>query len=211
LKTLAELLLPVPDLREIHGDTGIGIKNLRFDSRLVQAGDCFVAVRGATSDGHQFIDKAIENGAAAIVCEEMPGLFDVSDKSGIQIPHSVLVKDSAEALGLMAAAFYDYPSQELQVVGITGTNGKTTITTLLHQLYTALGYKAGLIGTVENRIGADIAPSTHTTPDAVSLQQLLRRMADAGCAMSCSWKPAAMPYTSGVSPEWNLPAPCLPT
>jgi len=182
LKTLAELLHSVPDVREIHGDTGIGINNLRFDSRLVQAGDCFVAVRGATSDGHQFIDKAIENGAAAIVCEEMPGLFDVSNESGIRNPEFVIVKDSAEALGLMAAAFYDYPSRELQVVGITGTNGKTTITTLLHQLYTALGYKAGLIGTVENRIGADITPSTHTTPDAVSLQQLLRRMADAGCA-----------------------------
>lgn len=174
---LSQLLQHV-EVHESHGDLAIEAGQIRFDSRQVQAGDVFVAVRGVQSDGHQFIDKAIENGAAAIVCEELPGSFN----SAIRIPQSVIVKDSAEALGLMAAAFYDHPAQQLKVVGVTGTNGKTTITTLLHQLYTALGYRAGLIGTVENRIGTEVVPSTHTTPDAVSLQQLLRRMADAGCA-----------------------------
>lgn len=174
---LSQLLQHV-EVHESHGDLAVEVGQIRFDSRQVQAGDVFVAVRGVQSDGHQFIDKAIENGAAAIVCEELPGLFN----SAIRIPQSVIVKDSAEALGLMAAAFYDHPARHLKVVGVTGTNGKTTITTLLHQLYTALGYRAGLIGTVENRIGTEVVPSTHTTPDAVSLQQLLRRMADAGCA-----------------------------
>lgn len=175
---LSQLLQNV-QINESHGDLAVEVGQIRFDSRQVQAGDVFVAVRGVQSDGHQFIDKAIENGAVAIVCEELPDPF----QSAIRIPQSaIIVKDAAEALGLMAAAFYDYPSRQLKVVGVTGTNGKTTITTLLHQLYTALGYKAGLIGTVENRIGAETVPSTHTTPDAVSLQHLLRRMADAGCA-----------------------------
>lgn len=173
MKTLATLLLHVPGIRETRGSAGIEVKNLQFDSRQVQAGDCFVAVRGAVADGHQFIDKAIENGAAAIVAEACTG-----PANG---PVVVLVDNSARALGWMAAAWYEYPSRHMQVVGITGTNGKTTTATLLHQLYTALGYRTGLIGTVENRIGAEAVPSTHTTPDPLNLQHLLRRMADAGC------------------------------
>ncbi len=174
---LSQLLQNV-QINESHGDLAVEVGQIRFDSRQVQAGDVFVAVRGVQSDGHQFIDKAIENGAAAIVCEVIPQ----SVASPRDNPDFVIVKDSAEALGLMASAFYDYPSRQLKVVGVTGTNGKTTITTLLHQLYATLGYKAGLIGTVENRVGDQVVPSTHTTPDAVNLQQLLRRMADAGCA-----------------------------
>ena len=172
LKTLADLLLHVPGIRKTHGNTGIAVKNLQFDSRRVQPGDCFVAIRGVAADGHQFIDKAIANGAVAIIGEtEIAGEISV-----------VQVENSAVALGYLAAAFYDHPSKQLQVVGVTGTNGKTTVTTLLHQLYAALGYKPGLLGTVENRIGSATMTSTHTTPDALSLQQLLRQMADAGCA-----------------------------
>lgn len=166
------LLHDVPGIRQTNGDTGIEIRAIRFDSRAVQPGDCFVAVRGVAHDGHLFIDKAIENGASAIVAESVPENTAVT---------TVQVADSAEALGCLASAFYGNPSRHMQVVGVTGTNGKTTTTTLLHQLYSTLGYKTGLIGTVENRIGDTIVPSTHTTPDAVSLQELLRQMADAGC------------------------------
>lgn len=166
------LLHDVPGIRQTIGDTGIEIRAIRFDSRAVQPGDCFVAVRGVGNDGHQFLDKAIENGAAAIVAEELP--------ASLPVP-AVQVADSAEALGHLASAFYGHPSRQMRVVGITGTNGKTTTTTLLHQLFTALGHQTGLIGTVENRIGNEVLPSTHTTPDAVALQHLLRRMADAGC------------------------------
>ncbi|MEQ1745764.1 MAG: UDP-N-acetylmuramoyl-L-alanyl-D-glutamate--2,6-diaminopimelate ligase [Saprospiraceae bacterium] len=169
---LTNLLHNVPGIRQITGDTGIEIRAIRFDSRSVQPGDCFVAVRGASHDGHQYIGKAIENGAVAIVAESLP------EKTAAV---TVLVADSAEALGCMASAFYGHPSHRMHVVGITGTNGKTTTTTLLHQLYRALGHQTGLIGTVENRIGDTVLPSTHTTPDAVSLQKLLREMADAGC------------------------------
>ncbi len=173
MKTLAELLASVSGVRAVAGDTSAPIRGLRFDSRQVQAGDCFVAVRGTAVDGHQFIDKAIENGAIAVVLETPPAA---------QLPvATVTVENSAEALGQLAAAAYNHPARAMRVVGITGTNGKTTVSTLLHQLFAALGRKTGLIGTVENRIGGETLTSTHTTPDAVRLQELLRKMADAGC------------------------------
>jgi UDP-N-acetylmuramoyl-L-alanyl-D-glutamate--2,6-diaminopimelate ligase len=161
---------------EAQGSTDIEIGQIRFDSRAVQPGDVFVAVRGVAVDGHQFIDKAIENGAVAVVAEENSGEFIIHHSSFI------IVKDSAEALGQMASNFYGNPSEEFTLVGITGTNGKTTTATLLWQLFTALGYKCGLIGTVENRVGQEVLSSTHTTPDAVRLHELLRKMADAGCS-----------------------------
>lgn len=145
---------------------------IRFDSRAVQGGDIFVAVRGVAVDGHSFIETAIEKGASAIVAETAP----MGAIAWIQ------VENSAEALGQLAANFYGNPSGECKLVGVTGTNGKTTSVTLLWQLFTALGYKCGLIGTVENRVGDRVLSSTHTTPDAVQLQALLREMADAGCA-----------------------------
>ncbi|HNM26615.1 MAG TPA: UDP-N-acetylmuramoyl-L-alanyl-D-glutamate--2,6-diaminopimelate ligase [Saprospiraceae bacterium] len=153
----------------------VAIGAIRFDSRQVQPGDLFVAVRGAGADGHDFIQKALENGAAAVVCEQQPAVADPA-------PALVRVADSAEALGRMAANYYGRPSEQIGLVGVTGTNGKTTVTTLLWQCFSRLGYRCGLIGTVENRVGDQIVPSTHTTPDAVSLQALLRQMADAGCA-----------------------------
>ncbi len=158
---------------EAQGSTDIEIGQIRFDSRAVQPGDVFVAVKGAAVDGHQFIDKAIENGAVAVVHSEA-----VTSSHRLT---TIRVADSAEALGQMASNYYGNPSEELALIGITGTNGKTTTATLLWQLFTALGYKCGLIGTVENRVGEEVIPSTHTTPDSVRLHELFRQMADAGC------------------------------
>jgi len=162
---------------EVQGSMDIEIGQIRFDSRAVQPGDVFVAVRGAAVDGHQFIDKAIEKGAVAVVCERPSDNLTSSETITW-----VRVHDAAEALGEMASAYYGNPSEEITLVGITGTNGKTTTATLLWQLFTALGYKCGLIGTVENRVGEEVIASTHTTPDAVRLHELLRQMADAGCS-----------------------------
>ncbi len=167
-------LLQNLQVQEAQGSTDIEIGQIRFDSRTVQPGDVFVAVRGAAVDGHQFIDKAIEKGAVAVVHSD-----------GVTSSHpvtTVQVVDSAETLGLMASNYYGNPSEELALIGITGTNGKTTTATLLWQLFTALGYKCGLIGTVENRIGDQVLTSTHTTPDAVRVHELIRQMADAGCS-----------------------------
>ncbi len=176
MSNLTQLLAQVPGV-EIHGDLDFEVGQLRFDSRQVQPGDVFVAVRGGQVNGHEFIDIAIKNGASAIVCETNNQLPIANN----QIP-VILVNDSAEALGIMAANYYRHPSNALQLIGVTGTNGKTTTVTLLHQLFTQLGYRCGLIGTVENRIGDAVLASTHTTPNAVRLQALLRDMANAGCS-----------------------------
>ncbi len=170
--TLKQLLKNV-QVQDIQGDTAVEVGQIRFDSRAVQPGDVFVAVKGVAADGHQFIDKAIENGAAAIVCEK--------PTANSQRP-TALVADSAEALGQMASNYYGNPSAAIKLIGITGTNGKTTTATLLWQLFTSLGYKCGLIGTVENRVGDVIVPSTHTTPDAIRVHGLFREMADAACS-----------------------------
>ncbi len=177
MPTLNQLLKDV-QIVDTYGDLAVEVGSILFDSRQVQPGDVFVAVKGAQADGHAFIDIAIKNGAIAVVANAG------SNNSAFRTPHSVFVfvQDSAETLGQMAANYYDRPSEQLQLVGITGTNGKTTTVTLLHQLFSRLGYRCGLIGTVENRIGDSVVPSTHTTPDAVRLQALLREMADAGCS-----------------------------
>lgn len=158
---------------DIQGQTRLDIGQIRFDSRMVSPGDVFVAVRGVAVDGHQFIPVALEKGARVIVCEEWSGETNAT---------IIRVKDSAEMLGVLASRFYGNPSEAFILIGVTGTNGKTTTTTLLWQLFTSLGYKCGLIGTVENRIGSAVIPSTHTTPDAVRLHALFREMADAGCS-----------------------------
>jgi len=169
--TLKQLLKNVQVL-DTQGDTAVEVGQIRFDSRAVQSGDVFVAVKGVAADGHQFIDKAIKNGAAAIVCE--------TPTANSQRP-TVQVANSAEALGQMASNFFGNPSAAIKLIGITGTNGKTTSATLLWQLFTRMGYKCGLIGTVENRVGVGVIPSTHTTPDAVRVHELFREMADAAC------------------------------
>jgi UDP-N-acetylmuramoyl-L-alanyl-D-glutamate--2,6-diaminopimelate ligase len=161
-------------LTSSFGNMNVEVKGICFDSRKVQPGFLFVAVKGTLSDGHQFISKATELGASIIVCEKLPGTID-------ETLTYVTVKDSAHALGIIASNFYDNPSDKLKLVGVTGTNGKTTTVTLLYQLFTSLGYKAGMISTVENRIVDKVVPSTHTTPDPIQLNELLKKMKEAGC------------------------------
>jgi UDP-N-acetylmuramoyl-L-alanyl-D-glutamate--2,6-diaminopimelate ligase len=150
------------------------IKEIQFDSRQIQPGDLFIAVRGTLTDGHLYIGKAITNGAIAIVCEELPENMP-GDIVFIQ------VKNSAEALGYIASNFYDNPSTRLKVVAVTGTNGKTTTVTLLHQVFINLGYKAGLLSTIHNKIDEQIIHATHTTPDQIQLNRLLGQMVKKGC------------------------------
>ncbi|MDD3077673.1 MAG: UDP-N-acetylmuramoyl-L-alanyl-D-glutamate--2,6-diaminopimelate ligase [Paludibacter sp.] len=161
-------------LKKYAGDTDIEIADIQFDSRKVTQGSVFVATRGTAADGHDFIPMAIEKGATAIVCETIPE----------EKPEEILfieVENSAEALGQMASAFYGFPSSKLILAGVTGTNGKTTIATLLYKLFRELGYKAGLLSTVVNYINNKTIEATHTTPDALELNELLARMVDAGC------------------------------
>lgn len=150
------------------------VKGICSDSRKVKEGFAFIAVKGTLSDGHEFIEKAITSGASVIVCEKMPGT--IQDNVTY-----VTVKDSAFALGVIASNFYSTPSEKLKLVGVTGTNGKTTTVTLLYKLFSALGYNVGLISTVDNRIIDDVIPSTHTTPDPIALNELLKRMIEKGC------------------------------
>jgi UDP-N-acetylmuramoyl-L-alanyl-D-glutamate--2,6-diaminopimelate ligase len=156
------------------GNTGIEVDSIEFDSRKVKPGTVFVAVRGTQVDGHDFISKAVELGAKAIVCEKLPDFL----AEGVTF---IEVKDSAFALGVMAANFYGNPSSKLKLVAVTGTNGKTTTVTLLFRLFRKLGYNVGLLSTVTNRINDNEIPSTHTTPDPVSLNQLLNQMVKEGC------------------------------
>lgn len=161
-------------IRSVNGNLQTGIGGLQIDSRKIVKDDCFIAIRGIQADGHQFIETAISKGAIAIVCEQLP----VEMKQGVTY---VQVEGCDEAAGWMASHFYDEPSQKLKLVGITGTNGKTTVATLLYKLFTALGYDCGLLSTVQNMIGTEVYEATHTTPDAISINALLRRMVDAGC------------------------------
>ncbi len=169
-------------LKQVQGNTSVDVTGIEIDSRKIQKGFVFVAIRGEQSDGHQFIDKAISLGAIAIVCEEMPIEF-VNDITYL------LVNNTHEAAAYMAHQFYGEPSGRFLLVGITGTNGKTTIATVLFKLFTHLGYTCGLVSTVQNQIGDEIIPAIHTTPDAIRLNMLLKQMADAGCThvfMECS-------------------------
>ncbi|MVN20735.1 UDP-N-acetylmuramoyl-L-alanyl-D-glutamate--2,6-diaminopimelate ligase [Mucilaginibacter arboris] len=150
------------------------ITALVFDSRKVVPGSLFFAVRGTLADGHLFIDQAIAAGAVAVVCEEIP-----QGKNADTV--FIKVKDASEALGFAAANFYDHPSAKLKLVGVTGTNGKTTVVTLLFKLFRELGYKCGMLSTVENRINNEVIPATHTTPDPIALNQLLYEMVELGC------------------------------
>ena len=159
----------------ITGPQRPGIRCIQFNSRKVEKGDLFVAVRGTQVDGHDYIPDAIAQGASAIVCETLP-----ADELDPAVSY-VLVDDSAAALALLAAAYYGHPSQKLRLVGVTGTNGKTTIATLLYDLFTALGHRCGLISTVVYRVGEERIESTHTTPDPLTLNRLMAEMVDAGC------------------------------
>ena len=178
---LKDILYKV-NIRSVYGNTAIGVKDLQTDSRRISSGSCFIAVKGTVSDGHDFIEKAIENGAVAIICEAIPSAIN-------EMVTYVAVENSAAAAGIMSHRFYGEPSAKMKVVGVTGTNGKTTIATLLWKLFSAMGYRCGLISTVQNMVGDTVISATHTTPDAISLNILLRRMLDDGCThvfMECS-------------------------
>ncbi len=163
------------EINKLAGSTDVEVSGLHFDSREIKQGNVFVATRGTAVDGHDFIEAAITNGASAVVCEEFPLIRNT------QIVY-VQVLDSASALGNMASNWYGSPSQSLTLVGVTGTNGKTTIATLLYKLFRGLGFKAGLLSTVCNYVNDIELEATHTTPDSITLNKLLRQMVDAGCA-----------------------------
>lgn len=158
----------------VIGDIEQEVKGIDSDSRNIKPQYMFIAVKGTTVDGHKFIGKAIELGATAILCEDMPEEV----KEGITY---ITVKDSQLALGQLASAWYNYPSEKLKLVGVTGTNGKTTIATLLYKMFKIFGEKTGLLSTVCNYVGEKAVPSTHTTPDPISLNSLLNDMVEEGC------------------------------
>ncbi len=173
MKLLKEILYKT-NIEQVAGSTSVNISDIAFDSRKVSEWSLFVAVRGVVADGHDFISTAIEKGAIAIICEEMPVNI-------IPTITYVKVKDSSHALAIVCNNFYDDPSSKLKLIGVTGTNGKTTSVTLLHSLFTQLGFKCGMISTVKNLIGEITIPSTHTTPDPLQLNQLLSTMVEENC------------------------------
>jgi UDP-N-acetylmuramoyl-L-alanyl-D-glutamate--2,6-diaminopimelate ligase len=172
--TILKDLLYKSGLTEVRGTTDMTVDAICFDSRKAAPGALFVAVRGTMSDGHQFIQDVINKGCKAIVCEALPA----ETEKGVTY---VVVKDSAAALSIIASNFFGNPSEKLKLVGVTGTNGKTTTTTLLHQLFRRAGYKTGLLSTVRNKINDTPIAATHTTPDAVQLNELLAKMVSEGC------------------------------
>lgn len=172
---LSELIQAIEPLQVI-GKTDVNVHAIQFDSRKVEAGDLFVAQAGTAVDGHTFIPSCVEKGTSVIVLDNSQYLADTKD--GVTY---VLVKNSEQALGLLAHQWYGRPSEKLTLVGVTGTNGKTTIATLLYEMVRAMGYKAGLISTVVYYVDGTAYPSTHTTPDALALNALLAQMVEAGC------------------------------
>jgi UDP-N-acetylmuramoyl-L-alanyl-D-glutamate--2,6-diaminopimelate ligase len=159
---------------ELQGSADTEISAVVFDSRKVVPGSLFVAVKGTVVDGHDYIDQAVKQGAVAVICEDLPAHTAAE-------ADFFMVANSAAALGIVASNFYDRPSEKMKLVGVTGTNGKTTIATLLYQLFRELGYKCGLLSTVENQVNGKVYPSTHTTPDPVELNKLMAAMVDTGC------------------------------
>jgi UDP-N-acetylmuramoyl-L-alanyl-D-glutamate--2,6-diaminopimelate ligase len=173
VKLLSDILYKA-DLLQISGSTDLKITSLAFDSREVTTGCLFVAISGLTSDGHNYITQAIEAGAVAVVCQTMPSTLH----DHVSYIH---VADSMKALGIIASNFYNNPSNKLTLVGVTGTNGKTTVATLLYKLFQRAGYKCGLVSTVVNQIDDHTIPSKYTTPDAIELNSLFARMVHEGC------------------------------
>ncbi len=190
---LSDILYKI-SLQTVSGKTDIEIDSIEFDSRKVEKGYLFVAIPGTQVDGHDYIEKAIEKGAAAILCERLPETL-VEGVAYIQ------VDNAAKAMGFAAANLFDQPSQQMQLVGVTGTNGKTSVATLLFDLFRRLGYKCGLLSTVQNQIEDEVIPSTHTTPDSVSINRLLKLMHSKGCSfvfMEVSSHAVAMERIAGL-------------
>ena len=173
MKTLAYLTNKIP-VKSVIGDMNIPILEISFDSRKINPGTLFVAVRGTINDGHDFIPDVVRKGASAIVCEEVP----TSIRQDITF---IVVEDTAWALGMICAEFYDHPSQKLTLIGVTGTNGKTTVATLLYNLFRIMGYKVGLISTVAYYVDGQRSEATHTTPDTLHLNRLLVQMIRNDC------------------------------
>lgn len=171
---LNDILKDIAVVKITGSSAVVTVDSLKIDSRAVQTGDAFIAIRGTLTDGHKFIPSCIDKGARVIICEVLPTEID-STVTYVQ------VKNSAKALGQLASNFYGRPSSMLKVIGVTGTNGKTSTVTLLYELYRALGHKAGMLSTVENKINDEVIPSTHTTPDALHLNQLMKNMVDSNC------------------------------
>ena len=161
-------------IRSRVGNTNLEVDNIQIDSRSVVSGSCFIAIKGNSVNGHDHITHAISNGAVAIICEILPNEI----APNVQY---IQVEDSAKAAGIIAGNFYDNPSEKVKLVGVTGTNGKTTIATVLFRLFKSLGYSCGLLSTVQNQIDEKIIASTHTTPDVITLNTLIHQMVQAGC------------------------------
>lgn len=173
MSVLQDILYKV-NIRSVHGTTSLPVKDLQIDSRKVSPGTAFIAIKGSTVDGHLYIETALQKGASSVICEVLPAEL----QQGVTY---IQVENSGAAAGYMSHNFYGQPSEKLILIGVTGTNGKTTVATLLYKLFTALGYTCGLLSTVQNHVGENILPSTHTTPDAVSVNALMKQMFDAGC------------------------------
>ena len=190
LKNLIQNIKPL----QVVGTTDVDITGVNMDSRAVEQGHLFAAIKGTQVDGHTFIAKAIEKGAKAILCEDMP-------ETTVDGVTYLQVASTDDALGKVVTLFYGDPSSKLKLVGVTGTNGKTTIATLLYNMFRKLGYKCGLLSTVCNYIEDEAVPASHTTPDAIELNRLLARMVDAGCQyafMECSSHAIAQKRISGL-------------
>ncbi|MBQ3655747.1 MAG: UDP-N-acetylmuramoyl-L-alanyl-D-glutamate--2,6-diaminopimelate ligase [Bacteroidales bacterium] len=170
---LSEILQRTKILESV-GNIDVEIQNITADSRNIKTDTLFVAVKGTKTDGHTFINDVVEKGAAAVMCEDLPD--NLSDNVCY-----VKVKDSHEELGKVASAFYGYPSENLILAGVTGTNGKTTTATLLYKLFKKLGYKAGLLSTVENYVDDEVFPTSNTTPDPLTINSLMAKMVEKGC------------------------------
>ena len=191
---LSEIIKDI-EVKAIIGNTDIDIADVDIDSRRVTSGHLFVAIPGTQTDGHQYIGKAIAQGAVAILCERIPEDVETEKATIIQ------VSSTEAAVGPVATAFQGYPAERLKLVGVTGTNGKTTIATLLYNMFRKLGYRCGLLSTVCNYIEDEPIPASHTTPDPVELNRLLRLMVDAGCQyafMECSSHAIAQKRIGGL-------------
>lgn len=174
MASLQQILYKV-NILSVVGMPDIEINDLQTDSREVKPGNCFIAVKGTITDGHSFIDTAVANGASVIVCEILPGELNTT----VQY---IVVENSAAAAGIMAHNFYGQLSEKIKLIGVTGTNGKTTIATLLFKLFSQLGYKCGLLSTVQNQVADKVLAATHTTPDSIALNKLIAEMVASGCS-----------------------------
>ncbi len=192
---LSELLQSIKTLNVI-GNTDIDITDVNIDSRRIAAGHLFVAIKGTVTDGHKYIDKAIELGAAAILCEDLPQ--NAKDQKNVTF---VQVDSTEDNVGKVATTFFGKPSEKLKLVGVTSTNGKTTIATLLYNMFRKMGHKCGLLSTVCNYVDGEAIPADHTTPDPIELNRLLSRMVEAGCEyafMECSSHAIAQKRIGGL-------------